>query len=120
MAALQAKKQKWNDAIVLNTYGRICDSTIANIFFIKNEIIYTPALSEGCVAGIMRKHVLNQLTAAGFACVEKEISIDELLHADEVFLTNAVYNLRWVKSIDEANFGNAITQNIYTTVLATI
>jgi branched-chain amino acid aminotransferase len=120
MAAIEAKKQKWNDAIVLNTYGRICDSTIANIFFIKNEIIYTPALSEGCVAGVMRKHVLNELTAAGFTCIEKEISTEELLGADEVFLTNSIYNIRWVKSIDDANFGNAITQKIYTAVAATI
>jgi branched-chain amino acid aminotransferase len=120
MAALHAKKQKWNDAIVLNNFGRICDSTIANIFFIKNEIIYTPALSEGCVAGVMRKHVLHELTAAGFTCIEKEITIEELLGADEVFLTNSIYNIRWVKSIDAANFGNAVTQKIYTAVAATI
>ncbi len=120
MAALHAKKQKWNDAIVLNTYGRICDSTIANIFLIKNDIIYTPALHEGGVAGIMRKHVLQQLTNAGFTGIEKEISIDELLKADEVFLTNSIYNIRWVKSIGDAGFGNAITQKIYTAFAATI
>jgi branched-chain amino acid aminotransferase len=121
MAALHAKKQKWNDAVVLNTYGRVCDSTIANIFFITNEIIYTPALTEGCVAGVMRKQVLNELTTAGFTCIEKEIAIEELLGADEVFLTNSIYNIRWVKSIDGANFGNnAITQKIYAAVAATI
>jgi branched-chain amino acid aminotransferase len=120
MAALHAKKQKWNDAVVLNNFGRICDSTIANIFLITNEVVYTPALSEGCVAGVMRKHVLHQLTAAGFTCIEKEIAIEELLGADEVFLTNSIYNIRWVKSIDDANFGNAITQKIYTAVAATI
>jgi branched-chain amino acid aminotransferase len=120
MAAQHAKKQKWNDAVVLNTNDRICDSTIANIFFIKDEIVYTPALTEGCVAGVMRKHVLQQLTAAGFNCIEKEITVEELLHADEVFLTNSIYNIRWVKSIDNTSFGNAITQKIYNAVAATI
>src|SRR5882757_1889211 len=45
MAALQAKKQKWNDAIVLNNYDRVCDTTIANIFYCKDETVYTPALA---------------------------------------------------------------------------
>jgi branched-chain amino acid aminotransferase len=120
MAALQAKKQKWNDAVVLNSYGRICDSTIANIFLIKDEEVYTPALSEGCVAGVMRKFMTDQLVANGFTCIEKEITVEELLNADEVFLTNSIYNLRWVKSINDKNFSNSLTQKIYTAVAPTI
>ncbi|HMI79616.1 MAG TPA: aminotransferase class IV, partial [Ferruginibacter sp.] len=61
MAALFAKKQKWNDAVLLNDSGRICDTTIANIFLIKDEIIHTPSLTEGCIAGIMRKNILQHL-----------------------------------------------------------
>jgi aminodeoxychorismate lyase len=120
MAALQAKKQKWNDAVVLNSYGRICDSTIANIFLIKDAVVYTPALSEGCVAGVMRKFMIDQLAATGFTCNETAITVDELLNADEVFLTNSIYNLRWVKSINDNNFGNTLTQKIYTAVVPTI
>lgn len=119
MAALEAKKQKWNDAIVLNTSGRVCDATIANIFLIKDEVIYTPALSEGCVAGVMRKHLLQQLTAAGFTCAEKEITVDELLNADEVFLTNAIYNMRWVKSINNKKYTNSSIQKIYVAIAST-
>jgi len=120
MAALQAKKEKWNDAIVLNTYERICDCTIANIFLIKDEVVYTPALSEGCVAGVMRNYIINNLMSIGFTCIEKEITIDELLNANEVFLTNAVYNMRWVKNINDKNFGNTITQKIFTAIVPTI
>ena len=120
MAALEAKKQKWNDAIVLNTHGRICDATIANIFFVKEEVICTPALTEGAVAGVMRKHLLQQLTAAGFKCCEKEITVEELLDADEVFLTNAIYNIRWVKSIQDKKFTNNLVQKIYAAIAPTI
>lgn len=120
MAALQAKKQKWNDAVVLNSYGRICDSTIANIFLIKGEVIYTPALTEGCVAGVMRKYIIGQLAVTGFTCIEKEITVEELLNADEVFLTNSIYNLRWVKNINDKTFGNIIIQKIYSAVVPTI
>ncbi|MEO7581665.1 MAG: aminotransferase class IV, partial [Ferruginibacter sp.] len=45
MAALKAKQEKWNDAIVLNTDGRICETTIANIFIIKSQVVFTPQLS---------------------------------------------------------------------------
>jgi len=120
MAALEAKKEKWNDAILLNSHGRICDSTIANIFVIKNETVYTPALSEGCVAGIMRKYILDNLAATGFVCNEKEISVDELLNADEVFLTNSIYNIRWVKSINDKTFVDTIIQKIYVALVPTI
>jgi branched-chain amino acid aminotransferase len=120
MAAWEAKKQKWNDVIILNTFGRICDASIANIFLIKDEVICTPALSEGCVAGVMRKHVLQQLTTAGFTWAEKEITVEELLDADEVFLTNAIYNMRWVKAINEKKFTAATIQKIYSAIVPTI
>lgn len=120
MAALEAKKEKWNDAIVLNTNERICDTTIANIFFIKDDIVYTPALSEGGVAGIVRKFLIDALKANGFECIEKSVTTEELLNADEVFLTNSIYNIRWVSSINDTSFGNAVTQKIYGALMSTI
>ena len=119
MAALQAKKQKWNDAVLLNTAGRICDTTIANIFLIKDEVIFTPALQEGCVAGVMRKNMIKLLTAGNYKIIEGKLSIDDLMNADEVFLTNSVYNLRWVQSIGDKKYANIQTQKIYTAVFST-
>ena len=120
MAALKAKKEKWNDALLLNNYGRVCDTTIANIFFIKDETVYTPSLSEGGVAGIMHQHVLGWLKTEGYNSIQKEITVDELLEADEVFLTNSIYNLRWVQRINSTAYSNALTQKIYTALLPTI
>ncbi|MBP6022453.1 aminotransferase class IV [Ferruginibacter sp.] len=120
MAALKAKKEKWNDAVLLNSYGRVCDATIANIFLVKNEIIYTPALSEGCVAGVLREYLIRQLRDCDFTCIEKEITIEELLAADEVFLTNSIYNMRWVQRINDTEFTNTVTQKIYAAVTPTI
>ncbi len=120
MGALYAKQQKWNDAVILNTEGNICDTTIANLFFIKEEIIYTPALSEGCVAGILRKVLINTLKQEGYTVIEKNITEEELLAADEVFLTNSIYNIRWVQRIGDKRFTNSFTQKIYQAVLPTI
>lgn len=120
LAALEAKKQKWNDALIRNTHDRICDSTIANVFFIKDEVVYTPPLSEGCVAGILRKQVMNQLTLSAIPFMEKTTSIQELMQADEIFLTNSIYNMRWVQRIGDTTFGNKLSQKIYSIIISTI
>ena len=120
LAALEAKAKKWNDTIILNSNNRICDTTIANIFIIKNNVIYTPSLNEGCVAGVMRKYLIDTLKENGFDCIEKSLSIQELMNADEVFLTNSIYNIRWVSSIADMTFSNTLTKKIYATFSPTI
>ena len=120
LAALQAKKEKWNDAILLNAAGNICDSTIANIFLVKDEIIYTPALSEGCVAGVMRQTLLQFLKANNYQMEERAVTQVELFAADEVFFTNSMYNIRWVQSIADVDYANTFTQKIYAAFVPTI
>lgn len=120
LAALQAKKEKWNDAILLNAAGNICDSTIANIFLVKDEIIYTPALSDGCVAGVMRQTLLQFLKANNYQMEERAVTQVELFAADEVFFTNSMYNIRWVQSIADVNYANTFTQKIYAAFVPTI
>ncbi len=120
MAALFAQKLKCNDAVVLNTMGNICDSTIANIFLVKDDVVYTPALTEGSVAGVMRQHIIMHLKKTGIICKQQQITVQQLLQADEVFLTNSIYNMRWVKQIENATYTNSITQKIYASLLPTI
>jgi len=120
MAAMHSKKQKWNDAIVLNTAHRLCDTTIANIFFVKQEKIYTPSLDEGCIAGVMRKNIISLLAGNNITVNETSITENDLLEADEVFLTNSIYNIRWVQSVEGKNYGNSFTQKIYSLLSPTI
>jgi aminodeoxychorismate lyase len=113
MAALYAKQQHWNDAVLLNSSGHICDATIANIFTIKDGIVYTPSLQQGCVAGVMRRFLLQQLPAHGYRSIEKELTTTDLYQADEVFLTNITYGIRWVQSCDRYQYTNNITAAIF-------
>ncbi|RXK62806.1 hypothetical protein ESA94_07355 [Lacibacter luteus] len=116
LAAQYAKAQKWNECIVLNQFNRVSDATIANIFFVKNKTIYTPALTEGCIAGVMRTHLLTSLPQNGFSIKEGAFAPEELAEADEIFLTNAMSGLRWVKQWNEkqytAQFASLIFQQI--------
>lgn len=105
MAAQFAKQQKWNEALVLNQHHRICDATIANVFFIKDRVVHTPHLKEGCVDGVMRKYLIQQLKQAGTVVEEGACSVTDILHAEELFLTNAIYGIRWVKLFGNKSYG---------------
>jgi branched-chain amino acid aminotransferase len=113
MAAIQAKKYQHNDCIILNTSGRVCDSTIANVFYVKDGSIFTPPLTEGGVAGVMRSYLLSELPSIGYNVTEKETSVDDLLDADEMFLTNAVSGLRWVGEFKGKTYGNTLASKIF-------
>ena len=113
MGANLAKKNNWNDTVMLNSFGRVCDTTIANIFIIKNKIVYTPALQEGCVAGIIRKNLIVHLVKNKTEVIEKDITIEELMDADELFVTNSIQNIRWVQNIGGKKYTNNLTRSIY-------
>lgn len=120
MAALYAKEKKLNDSLVLNTTGGIADSTIANLFIIKNAIVITPGLEEGCVNGVMRQYLLQKMQAADCAVQEATLSVNDILVADEVFLTNAIHGIRWVRQFRDMSYSNVKTVEIYNRFIKTI
>ena len=113
MGAMYARQNGLGDCLILNQYGRIADATIANVFWIKNRVIYTPPLEEGCVAGVTRRFLLQQLPAAGYTINEQPLTPDELLSADEVFLTNAVRGIRAVGKCRNRSYSSSLTKEIH-------
>ena len=121
MAAVWAKENKLNDALILNQYNRICDATIANVFWIKENKIHTPPLSEGCVAGVMRRKILDcgrgsyreQIADLGLNVSESELTENILLDADEVFLTNVITGIRPVKQCGNKVYQNNIISKVF-------
>jgi branched-chain amino acid aminotransferase len=113
MAGLFAKKNRLNDAIVLNAFGRVCESAIANIFIIKDTTIFTPPLSEGCVAGVMRRWMLEKFSLKNYVLAEKDLSVNDVLEADEFFLTNSIHPIRWVQNFGEKKYENQRVKEIF-------
>lgn len=104
LGAQYAKQQKWNDALLCNTAGNIIESTIANIFWIKDDIIHTPPLSEGCIAGVMRRYITTIVDVT-----EMPLTKEILANADSVFLTNVIRKIKWVASIGDNTYSkNAV------------
>jgi aminodeoxychorismate lyase len=116
MAALYAKENKLDDCMILNANERICDTSISNVFWIDKKVICTPPLSEGGISGVMRRHLLQSLPLHGYMVQEKNLELADLLIADEVFLTNAISGIRWVKQFREKQFTNGLSAEIYSLV----
>lgn len=120
LAELHAKENGMDDALVLNSFNNIADSSKANIFLIRNNGISTPALHQGCVGGVMRRFLTDVLKQNNYRIQQKEVTEEDLLNADEVFLTNSVYDLRWVKSYKHKEYSCQKTFAIYDQFISTI
>lgn len=116
LAARQATARKVDNAIMLNTNNNPIETTLANIYCIKDDVIYTPPLSEGPIAGVMRRHVMQQLPEKGFSIVEQPFTKDFLKSADAVFTTNAVRRMKWVASIEDKQFQIGKILDVYDSI----
>ena len=108
VALKRAKKRKCDDALMLNGNNHIAEVTSANIFWVKNNKIYTPPLSAGCLEGITRKILIKEAKKEGYVVIEKNCTLQTLLKADEVFITSS---LKFVLPIIKIKSGNK-TDNI--------
>ncbi len=100
LAARQAAVAGVEDALILNTQGRVACSTIANVFVLKAGRLLTPPLTEGCLPGILRALVLEAAPALGLVAEEAPLAPADLHAAEAVFLTNSVRFLRPVTALD--------------------
>ncbi len=86
----RAYSDGFDDAILLNRSGNVAEATSANIFWIKNNKLFTPPLSAGCLDGMSRKHILSLARKADIPAFEKDVSLNNFLKADEVFVTSSL------------------------------
>ena len=112
IARQQATAQNADDALLLNTAGRIAESTVANIFVLVNGGLVTPPISEGALPGVMRAEAIKLSRAE-----ERPVTIDMLGAASEIFLTNAL-GLRAVVKVGDHIVGDG-EPGLITQLLAT-
>lgn len=120
MAAIWAKQQKLNDAILLNTEGNVIETTIANIFIYQDGKLKTPALSEGPVAGVMRRFLIQFCKQNHIPIEEGVVKPEEVYAAQEVFLTNSISGIKWVKQIGNQFYKNKISNHLYHTAIKSL
>ena len=112
MASLFSVENGWDDALILNTEGNIAEATSSNVFVVKKNIIYTPGISQGCVEGVMRLNILRLAASAGYNVHENSITLKDLLDADEVFLTNTIAGVQWVKAFSDKRYYSKVASHL--------
>ncbi|HLP14126.1 MAG TPA: aminotransferase class IV [Flavobacteriales bacterium] len=112
MAGIYARANKYDDTLIVNDKGNIIESSNSNLFIICNGVLYTPALSDGCLAGVMRMQIINIALANKLKVYECSLNPQNLLVADEVFLSNAVRGLQWVASYKMKRYYNKLTKEL--------
>jgi len=100
----QAQRQGAFDGLWLNTQGQLVETTMSNLFFVKEGILHTPSLSCGCLPGTRRTLVLQTASSLGIPVYEGAYRPDALFEAEEVFLTNALMGIMPVCKINEHLF----------------
>ena len=106
LARVEALKNGYDEAIMLNNKGNVAEGSAENIFVVKNGVIKTPPLDADILNGITRDSVIQLIKKEHMKLVEKNNTVNELLKADEVFMTGTAAEVKSVTKIDKNAIGN--------------
>jgi branched-chain amino acid aminotransferase len=109
MAALYAQQHHYDDVLLLNTENTIADAISSNIFIVKNNVVYTTQPLNGGVEGTMQTYIIDHATQLSLEITRINMTVNEVLGADEVFLTNAIQGIRPVSRFEDATYQNNFT-----------
>ncbi|MFI3187097.1 MAG: aminodeoxychorismate lyase [Methylococcaceae bacterium] len=113
-------RAEWHDpaiqeGLMLDGHGYVIEGTMSNLFYVKNNNVYTASLNNSGVAGIMRNIIITLAAAQDIPVIEHQFTQQELLSADEIFVCNSIIGIWPVKQIAMLNFAaGLITKNLQT------
>jgi 4-amino-4-deoxychorismate lyase len=104
LAQLELRGHAVEQGLLLDASGYVAGGTTSNIFVATGAAVATPSLVRCGIKGVMRRSVLEAARALGLRAEEREITMVELLAADEVFVTNSLFGIWPVTAIDDRRF----------------
>jgi branched-chain amino acid aminotransferase len=110
LAGIFKDQNDLDEVLIINSNGFLCESMSSNVFVVYDRKLYTPALSEGCIAGVMRQVVIKLAKENNLELVEAQINPDILNAADEIFLTNAARGIQWVMGYNSKRYFNEVSR----------
>jgi branched-chain amino acid aminotransferase len=105
LAKIESVKAGYEEAILLDDKGYVCEGTGENVFVIKDGLIHTPGQADAILDGINRKSCIQIARDLGYEVIERNIARAELALADEVFLTGTAAELTPMREIDDIEIG---------------
>ena len=119
LAKVEALKAGYDEAIMLNVHGHVTDGSGENLFIIRDGVLYTPPLSDGCLDGITRDSVITIARDLGYEVQERTLVRADLYFADEAFYSGTAAEVAPIREIDDRTVGSngrgPITKEIQTT-----
>jgi branched-chain amino acid aminotransferase len=112
MSKLTAKEKGVDDLLIQNDKLGVIEGSSANLFVVSNGVLYTPGLELGCLGGTMRMQIVNIAIANNIKVYECNITPQNLLVADEIFLTNAIQGITWVGVFRTKRYFNTIANQL--------
>ena len=106
LAFKQAKSGGFDEGLILNSSGYICEGTRSNIFIIKGKTLFTPSLSCACLDGITRRAILDLSLKFKVDFKEGLFTIQDLYNADEAFLTNSLMGVMPLAIVEKEKIGS--------------
>lgn len=100
----EAAAKGYDEALFLNVHDKVCEGAVSNIFWIKSGVINTPDISCGILSGVIRKQVLDICSKIKLSYEEGSYDMNEVLQADEVFITNSLKGIMPVYRVDHTFF----------------
>lgn len=104
LALEHAAQLGFDQAVLLNSRGKLCEAATANLFWVKDGQLLTPTLASGCLPGITRGVVIELADQLGLPCTQADLPLPDLLAADEWFLTSSIHGPVGVTRLDERDF----------------
>jgi len=106
LARMDALNAGYDEAIMLNNKGHVAEGSAENIFVVKNGKITTPPLDADILNGITRDSVIKLLKSNKIKVIEKNLKINDLLKADEIFMTGTAAEVKSVTRVNKTKIGN--------------
>ncbi len=100
----ESKQKGFDNAIMMDLDGNVCEFGTSNLIYVKNGIVYTPKRNDCYLNGITRQRVTALLADAGYSVQEKIVSMDDLMNADEVFSAGNLFKVRACRQIENREY----------------
>lgn len=109
IGSIYAKENKLNNCLLINTNKHVVEALNGNLFLVKDQVIKTPPLTDGCLKGVMRTQILNVVNKLpGYQIIEASIAAFELQKADELFITNVIQGIQPITNYRKKEFTNEV------------
>ena len=118
LAKIEADKAGYEEAILLDARGYVCEGTGENLFLIKNGRVVTPGFANDILEGVNRLAVIEILRDQGYEVIERDVARGELYRADEIFMTGTAAELTPIREVDDHAVGDGTRGPITTEIQA--